>query len=169
MDEGRTRGKGWVPRIVWGPHGRECDIPNAGPPLPKDPRPCRSTPAREATDNRRLQVDRDKIPTCENPAENSQKETCPCHHEPAWLNYRELGKPHAYDCQKDLAASIPKVRNSDKKRTEKTSDVRKTSTSSIEKQERKSMNPLLADSKPFLKVADQKEKFKPVATKSSHF
>ena len=59
-------GKGWVPWIKQEPDGRECDIPTARLPLPKYLRPCRSTPASGATDNRLPRRGRDMTPTSEN-------------------------------------------------------------------------------------------------------
>ena len=73
---GNKPAKGWDPWIRWEPDGRESGIPTARPPLPKVPRPRRSTPASGATDNRLQRLDWDMTPTSENPCPGWRKESC---------------------------------------------------------------------------------------------
>ena len=128
---------------MWGLHKREPCIPNAEPPTPKDPCPCRSTLASGATDTRHLLVDRDMTPTCEN-----SQETRPCHHDLALKSYCEQGKQSAFDNLRRLAEKTPEETNSTGSQPALASNDQPTSIISTATRMTKSSTPPSFDPKP---------------------
>ena len=139
---------------MWGPHKRVSCNPNAGPPPPKDPHPCRSTPASVAADTRRLLVDRDMTPTCGNSDENSKKETRPCHHNPAWKRNPEREKQTSSYSRKSQDASTRAAKSNADLRTATTWNGQRTWTTRVTKVKTKLRSPPSADSIPFRAKVD---------------
>ena len=133
---------------MWGPHKRESCNPNAGPPPPKDLRPCRFTPASAATDTRRLSVERDVTPYLWKPRREFEGDT-PLPPRPRLEEEPRAGKRTASYNQNSQGASTLTAKSTTDSRTARTWYSRRTSITSTKRAMTKSSIPPPSDSKPF--------------------